>query len=120
MATGKCSSSTLMLKQMHSLAVKASMLPPMESTWRAIFFGAAVLRALEHHVFDEVRDAVLLQVFVPGTGLDPDPDRDRANMLHLLGDQGQPVGQHLAAYVSDFLDHVGIVAQRGRVRRICS
>ena len=27
---------TLMLKQMHSLAVKASMLPPMESTWRAI------------------------------------------------------------------------------------
>ncbi len=25
-----------MLKQMHSLAVKASMLPPIESTWRAI------------------------------------------------------------------------------------
>ncbi len=35
-ATGTCSSSTLTLKQMHSLEVKASMLPPMESTWRAI------------------------------------------------------------------------------------
>ena len=35
-AVGTCSSSTLTLKQMHSLAVKASMLPPMESTWRAI------------------------------------------------------------------------------------
>src|SRR5215469_1239576 len=35
-AMGTCSSSTFMLKQTHSLAVKASMLPPMESTWRAI------------------------------------------------------------------------------------
>src|SRR5271157_635397 len=34
--SGTCSSSTLTLKQMHSLEVKASMLPPMESTWRAI------------------------------------------------------------------------------------
>src|SRR5215831_20467375 len=32
----RCSSRTFMLKQTHSLAVKASMLPPMESTWRAI------------------------------------------------------------------------------------
>src|SRR6202034_1327422 len=35
-AVGTCSSSTLTLKQIHSLEVKASILPPMESTWRAI------------------------------------------------------------------------------------
>ncbi|SPF43193.1 exported hypothetical protein [Candidatus Sulfotelmatobacter kueseliae] len=35
-AVGICSSSTFTLKQMHSLAVNASMLPPIESTWRAI------------------------------------------------------------------------------------
>ena len=28
------------------------------------------------------------QVFVARAGLDPDPDRDGANVLHLLGDQG--------------------------------
>ncbi len=56
------------------------------------FFRAAVLRALEHHVLDEVRDAVPLQVFVAGAGLDPDPDRGGANVLHLLGDEDQAVG----------------------------
>ena len=56
------------------------------------FFRAAVLRALEHHVLDEVRNAVPLQVFVAGSGLDPDPDRGGANVLHLLGDEDQPVG----------------------------
>ena len=52
----------------------------------------AVLGALEHHVLDEVRDAVPLQVFVAGAGLDPYPDRGGANVLHLLGDEDQPVG----------------------------
>ena len=33
---GTCSSSTFTLKQMHSFAVNASILPPIESTWRAI------------------------------------------------------------------------------------
>ncbi len=56
------------------------------------FLRAAVLRALEDHVLDEVRDAIPLQVFVARAGLDPDPDRGGANMLHLLGDEDQPVG----------------------------
>ena len=56
------------------------------------FLRAAVLRALEDHVLDEVRDAVPLQVFVAGAGLDPDSDRGGANVLHLFGDEDQPVG----------------------------
>ena len=82
------------------------------------FLRGAVLGALEHHVLDEVRDAVPLQVFVAGTGLDPDPDRGGANVLHLLGDEDQPVGQDLATYVADFLNHTSIVAHPGRVRRM--
>ena len=82
------------------------------------FLGAAVLRALEDHVLDEVRDAVPLQIFVAGAGLDPDSDRGGANVLHLLGNKDQPVGQDLATDVADFLNHDRIVAQRGRVRRM--
>ncbi len=79
----------------------------------------AVLGPLEHHVLDEVRDAVPLQVFVPGPGLDPDPDRGGANVFHFLGNEDEPVGQNLAPYVADFLNHISIVAQRGRLRRMC-
>ena len=57
------------------------------------FFGGAMLGPLEHHVLDEVRNAVPLFVFVARAGLDPDADADGANVLHLLGDDGQSVGQ---------------------------
>src|SRR5262249_15370125 len=46
-AIGKCSSNTLMLKQMVSFPVNASMLPPMESTWRAISRADRVLVPLD-------------------------------------------------------------------------
>src|SRR2546429_558789 len=46
-AVGTCSSSTLTLKQMHSLAVKASMFPPMESTCRAISSAVRLLVPLK-------------------------------------------------------------------------
>ena len=72
MAMGRCSSSTLMLKQMHSLAVKASMLPPMESTWRAISSAVRCLVPLNtmcsmkcEMPFDcrsSSRDPVLIQI----------------------------------------------------------
>ena len=57
-AMGMCSSSTLVLKQTHSLAVKASMLPPMESTCAGDFLRGAMLGPLEHHVLDEMRNPV--------------------------------------------------------------
>jgi hypothetical protein len=50
----------LVLKQTSSLAVKASRLPPIESTERAISSAERLGGALEQHVLDEVRDAVLL------------------------------------------------------------
>ena len=56
-------------------------------------FRRAMLGPLEDHVLDEMRNAVPLLVFVARAGLDPDPDRDGADVLHLLGDDGQPVGQ---------------------------
>jgi hypothetical protein len=43
-----------------------------------------VARPLEHHVLDEVRDAVDPRVFVPRAGLHPDAHRHRANVIHLL------------------------------------
>ncbi len=69
------------------------------------FLRGAMLRTLEHHVLDEMGNAVPLQVFIARPGLDPYPDRGGANVLHLLGDEGQPVGQDLATYIPNFLDH---------------
>ena len=69
------------------------------------FFGRAVLGPFENHVLDEVGDAVPFGVFVAGTGLQPDADGGRANVLHLLGDDSQPVGQLLTTNIADFLGH---------------
>ena len=66
------------------------------------FFGGAVLGPLENHVLDEMGDAVPFGVFVARTGLQPDSDGGRADMLHLLGDDGQPVGQLLTTNIADF------------------
>src|SRR4029077_3078157 len=51
-------------------------------------FGGAGFRALEHHVLDEVGDAVPFRIFVAGTGLQPDADGDGTDVGHLLGDDG--------------------------------
>src|SRR5262249_8560784 len=53
-----------------------------------------VFGAFERHLLHEMRDAVPLFVFVPRTGLDPYSDRDRADVLHLLGDHTEAVGEH--------------------------
>ena len=68
-------------------------------------FGGARLRALEHHVLDEVRDAVPFGIFVARAGLEPDADRDRADVGHLLGDDGQAVRQNLTTNVAGFFYH---------------
>ena len=69
------------------------------------FFGRAVLGPFKDHVLDEVGDAVPFGVFVARTGLQPDSDGGGADVLHLLGNDGQPVGQLLTANIADFLGH---------------
>ena len=75
--------------------------------------GGAVLGAFEDHVLDEVGDPIPLRVFVAGTGLYPYAHRDRANMLHLLGDHGETVGQYLALDVPDVFHHRVVPAGPG-------
>ena len=56
-------------------------------------FGRAVRGALEQHVLDEVRDAVLLGRLAARAGADPHPHRDRAHVRHGFGDHADAVGQ---------------------------
>src|SRR4029077_7195098 len=63
------------------------------------FFRRAVLCPFKDHVLDKVGDAVPVWILIPRTGLKPDPDRGRADVLHLLSDYGEPVGQHLTTNV---------------------
>jgi hypothetical protein len=71
-----------------------------------------MFRTLEHHVLDEVGDAIPLRVFIARSALDPNPNRDRTDVLHLFGDDGQPVGQNLTMNVADFFDHSFVSHQR--------
>jgi hypothetical protein len=64
------------------------------------FLRSAVFGTFEHHVLDEMRNPIPLLVFIARTGLDPDPDADGADVLHLLGDHGQPVGERSAADIA--------------------
>jgi hypothetical protein len=68
-------------------------------------FGGAMLGAFENHVLDEVGDAVPGQIFVAGAALDPDADGDGADVLHLFGENGEPVGQNGALDVFGFANH---------------
>ena len=68
-------------------------------------FGGARLRSLEHHVLDKVGDAIPLRIFVARAGLEPDADRDRADVGHLLGDHGQAVRQDLTTNAARFFYH---------------
>ena len=51
----------------------------------------AVLGPFEHHVLDEMRDAIRLRSFVARAGFEPNADRGGADVLHLLGDDGEAV-----------------------------
>src|ERR1700756_4638967 len=69
------------------------------------FLRGTVLRPFEDHVLDEMRDPIPFGIFVARTGLQPHSDRRRPNVLHLLGNHRQTVGQFLTANVADFLSH---------------
>src|SRR5579863_9494711 len=69
------------------------------------FFGAAVRGPFEDHVLNKMGDTVPLGVFITRSSLQPDADRSRADVLHLLGDDGHAVRQLLTADIADFLNH---------------
>src|SRR5260370_14424488 len=68
-------------------------------------FGGARLRSLEHHVLDKVGDAIPLRIFVARARLEPDTDRDRADVGHLFGDNGQAVRQDLTTDAAGLFYH---------------
>ena len=49
----------------------------------------APLGALEGHVFEQMRDAVLVGLFVAAAGADPDPERGGFQMRHAVGHDRQ-------------------------------
>src|SRR5580693_4704640 len=72
------------------------------------FLCRTVLGPFEYHVLDEVGDTVPLRSFIAGTSLQPDTYRGRTNMLHLFGDDGQPIGQLLTTNVPYFFRHCSL------------
>jgi len=68
-------------------------------------FGGAVLRALEHHVLDKMRDAIPFSVFIAGARFQPDADGNRAEVRHLLRDHGQAIRQRAAMNVAGLFYH---------------
>src|SRR5580658_10286898 len=68
-------------------------------------FSGAGLGPLEHHVLYEVRDAIEFGILIAGTGLKPDADRDRADMRHLLGNDGKAIRQDLTTNAAGLFYH---------------
>jgi hypothetical protein len=68
-------------------------------------FGGSGFRTFEHHVFDEVRNAIPFGIFVARAGLKPDADRDRADVRHLLGNDREAVRQDLTTNAAGFFYH---------------
>src|SRR5215469_18085729 len=64
-------------------------------------------RALEHHVFGEVRDAVEFRGFIARSAFHPDADGDGANVRHLFAQDDQFVGQHETVNVARFVNFGG-------------
>jgi hypothetical protein len=54
--------------------------------------GGAPLRALERHVFEQMRDAMLVRPLVAAAGADPDAERGGFQVRHLVGHDGQTRG----------------------------
>src|SRR5581483_1665054 len=67
-------------------------------------FGGARLGSFEDHVFNEMRDPVVLGVLVARSGFDPNADGYGAYVFHLLGQNGQTIGKDCALDVARFVD----------------
>ena len=91
---------------MHSLAVNASMLPPIESTWRAISSAERFFVPLKtmcstkwempFHCGSSSRDPVLIQM--------PIETERMCSICSVM--IGEPVGQNFASNIADFFNHV--------------
>ena len=57
--------------------------------------GAAVLRALEEHVLDKMRDAVFLGPLLTRARAQPDADGNGTDRRHRLGEDREPVGKNV-------------------------
>ena len=55
--------------------------------------GRAPCGALERHVLEEMRDAVLVRRFVACPGTNPDPERNRLDVRHVMRHDPQAVGK---------------------------
>jgi len=62
--------------------------------------GGAPRRALERHVLEQMRDAVLVTMLVAAARSDPHPERGGLQMRHLVGDDHEPGRQ-----LGDFHGH---------------
>ena len=118
-AIGRCSSSTLALKQVISLAVKASSIPPTESTDCAI--SSAVRRSVpfEHHVLDKMRDPVAFGRFAARSGAQPDAHRNRTHVRHLFRDDHQAVRKFRAFDIAYRLIHGCNCGTRSNENAMC-
>ena len=76
--------------------------------------GRAMLGSFENHVLNEMRNAVPLQVFIARPGLDPDTNGDRPDMLHLLGQNNQTVGENFAMDIALLFNHISCQPIAGR------
>ena len=81
------------------------MLPPMESTWRAISSAVRCLVPLKTMCSMKWEMPFDLRCLIARAGLKPNADRSRADVLHLLGNNGEAVGQNLTANIADFFYH---------------
>jgi hypothetical protein len=55
--------------------------------------GRTALRALEGHVLEKMRDAMLMGALVAGACVHPDADRGRFEMRHVIGHHGETVAE---------------------------
>ena len=73
-------------------------------------------RSLEHHVLNEVRDAVGLSRLAAGAGLDPDAHCHRTQVFHPFGENNQAIRQYGAAKVSLSVHSHSIIFDCGLLR----
>ena len=78
---------------MNSTLVAALISPPTFSMSSAICRAERRRRALERHVLDEVREAVLVGALVARARSDPDAERRGRDVRHRLGGDGEAVGE---------------------------
>ena len=83
------------------------------------FLGRAPLGALENHVLDKMRDAVVRGGLAARAAAVPDAYGDRADVRHRLGDDHHAVGQNFARDVSWLVHAVRNSAQTEVLPKHC-